>query len=65
MKIVGNMVGCYSQIGKTFIIEDENGNEITGIVVDQETVFTATAADIVKGKVAGTDDGVVVGTHEC
>ena len=65
MKIVGNMVGCYSPIGKTFIIEDENGNEITGIVVDQETVFTATAADIVKGKVAGTDDGVVVGTHEC
>mgnify|MGYP003430264350 FL=1 len=65
MKIVGNMVGCYSPIGKTFIIEDENGNEVTGIVVDQETVFTATAADIVKGKVAGTDDGVVVGTHEC
>lgn len=65
MKIVGNMVGCYSPMGKTFIIEDEDGNEITGIVVDQETVFTATAADIVKGKVAGTDDGVVVGTHEC
>ena len=65
MKIVGNMVGCYSPMGKTFIIEDENGNEITGIVVDQETVFTATAADIVKGKVAGTDDGVVIGTHEC
>lgn len=65
MKIVGNMVGCYSPIGKTFILEDENGNELTGIVVDQEVVFTATAADIVKGKVAGTDDGVVVGTHEC
>ena len=65
MKIVGNMVGCYSPIGKTFILEDENGNELTGIVVDQEVVFTATPADIVKGKVAGTDDGVVVGTHEC
>lgn len=65
MKIVGNMVGCYSPMGKTFILEDENGNEITGIVVDQETVFTATAADIMKGKVAGTDDGVVIGTHEC
>lgn len=65
MKIVGNMVGCYSPMGKTFIIEDENGNEITGIVVDQETVFTATAADIVAGKTAGTEDGVVVGTHEC
>lgn len=65
MKIVGNMVGCYSPIGKTFILEDENGNELTGIVVDQEVVFTATAADIIKGKVAGTDDGVTVGTHEC
>ena len=65
MKIVGNMVGCYSPIGKTFILEDENGNELTGIVVDQEVVFTATASDIVKGKVAGTDDGVVIGTHEC
>lgn len=65
MSIIGNMVGCYSPMGKTFIIEDENGNEITGIVVDQETIFTATAADIVKGKVAGTEDGVVVGTHEC
>ena len=65
MKIVGNMVGCYSPMGKTFILEDENGNELTGIVVDQEVVFTATAADIIKGKVAGTDDGVTVGTHEC
>ena len=65
MKIVGNMVGCYSPIGKTFILEDENGNEVTGIVVDQEVVFTATAADIVTGKTAGTEDGVVVGTHEC
>lgn len=65
MKIVGNMVGCYSPMGKTFILEDENGNELTGIVVDQEVIFTATASDIVKGKVAGTDDGVVIGTHEC
>lgn len=65
MKIIGNMIGCYSPIGKTFIIEDENGNEVTGIVVEQKTVFTATAADITKGKTAGTEDGVVVGTHEC
>ena len=65
MKIVGNMIGCYSPMGKTFIIQDASGNEMTGIVVDQETVFTATASDIVVGKIAGTDDGVVVGTHEC
>lgn len=65
MKIVGNMVGCYSPMGKTFIIEDENGNQVTGIVVEQETILTATAADIVKGKTAGTEDGIVTGTHEC
>ena len=65
MKIVGNMVGCYSPMGKSFIIEDENGYQITGIVVDQETVMTATASDIVAGKTAGTEDGIVVGTHEC
>ena len=65
MKIVGNMVGCYSPMGKTFIIEDENGNQVTGIVVEQETILTATAADIAKGKTAGTEDGIVTGTHEC
>lgn len=65
MKIVGNMVGSYSPMGKSFIIEDENGNSVTGIVVNQETIMTATAADIVAGKTAGTEDGIVVGTHEC
>ena len=62
--IIGNMVGGTAPI-KTVKIVDEENNEIIGIVVDQEVIFTATAADIVKGKVAGTDDGVVVGTHEC
>ena len=65
MSICGNMVGCYSPMGKTFIIQDEDGNEVVGIVVDKETVFTATPEDIVAGKTAGTEDGVVVGTHEC
>ena len=65
MSIVGNMVGCYSPIGKTFVLVDENNNEITGIVVDAETVFTATASDIAEGKTAGTESGVTVGTHVC
>ena len=65
MKIVGNVVGCYSPMGKSFIIADENGNEMTGVVVDKLTVMTATASDIVAGKTAGTEDGIVVGTHEC
>lgn len=65
MSIVGNMAGCYSQMGKTFVLVDNEGNELTGIVVDNVTVFTATADDILKGKTAGTEDGVVTGTHEC
>ena len=65
MRIVGNMVGCYSPMGKSFIFEDEDGNELVGIVVDQETIMTATSADIVAGKTAGTEEGIVVGTHEC
>lgn len=62
--IIGNMVGGTAPI-KTIKIVDSDNNEFIGIIVDQETVFTATAADIVKGKTAGTEDGVVVGTHEC
>jgi hypothetical protein len=60
--ISGNMVGTYSAIGKTFILVDENGNEITGVVVDKETVFTATDNDVREGKVYASDDGVSVGT---
>ena len=62
--ISGNMVGSYSQIGKTFVLVDENGNELTGVVVDQETMFTATDDDVIKGKVYASNDGVSVGTLE-
>lgn len=61
--ISGNMVGSYSQIGKTFILVDEDGNEITGVCVDNPVVFTANATeDIREGKVAATDEGVVTGS---
>lgn len=63
MSIVGNMAGCYSPIGKTFVLEDADGNEFTGVVVDQEMIFTANASsDIREGKVAATDAGVVTGS---
>lgn len=65
MKIVGNMVGSYNQMGKTFILKYEDGTEVTGVVVDQETVFTATDSDVLKGKVYAGDNGVSTGTHEC
>ena len=62
--ISGNMVGSYSHLGKTLIFVDESGNEITGVVVGQETVFTATDEDVIKGKVYASNDGVSVGTLE-
>lgn len=66
-----NTDGMYSNITggfstpKTFVLVDKNNNEYTGIVVGEEVIFTATAADILEGKTAGTSEGVVVGTHEC
>lgn len=63
--IYGNVVGGGSGLGKTFLLEYEDGSQMTGIVVDELTIFTATAEDIKLGKVAGTDSGVVTGTHAC
>lgn len=61
--ISGNMVGSYSQIGKTFILVDESGNEITtGVVVGQETIFDATDNDVRVGSVYASDSGVSIGT---
>ena len=65
MSIYGNVVGGGSGFGKTIIIEDADGNEFVGVVVDTEILFTATAEDIKLGKVAATDSGVVTGTHVC
>jgi hypothetical protein len=62
--ISGNMVGSYSQMGKTLILLDENGNEITGVVVDQETIFTAGDNDVREGMVYASDDGVSTGTKD-
>lgn len=60
--ISGNMVGSYSQMGKTFILMDEDGNEITGVVVGQETVFTAGDNDVREGMIYASDGGVSEGT---
>lgn len=62
--ISGNMVGSYSQIGKTFTLVDENGNEVTGVIVDSEVIFTATDSDVRAGKVYASNDGVSIGTLE-
>lgn len=63
MSIYGNMVGTYSQLGKTFIIEDDNGNEIVGVITANEQVFDATPADVKLGKTFAYEGGVGVGTN--
>lgn len=62
MSIMGNMAGCYSPIGKTFVIADENGNEITGVVTAQEQIFTATDNDVREGLVYASDSGISTGS---
>lgn len=61
--IMGNMVGAYSQLGKTIIIQDEEGEEVTGVIVAQEAVFTATPEDVRFNKTFANDEGIQVGTQ--
>ncbi len=50
-----------SDVGETYILVDANGNEVVGVVVDNEVVFDATANDIRLGKTAATEGGVTLG----
>ena len=63
--IYGNLVGGALGYGKPFILVDENNNEVPAVVVDQLTVFDATAEDLKLGKVAASDSGIIIGTHAC
>ena len=63
--ICGNLVGGITGYCKTFVLVDEDGNETVGVVVDELTLFDATAEDIKIGKTAATDSGVITGTHVC
>ena len=63
--ICGNLVGGITAYGKTFVLVDEDGNEMVGSLVDELTIFDATAEDIMIGKTAATDSGIVIGTHVC
>lgn len=62
MSIYGNPSGGFG-FPKTFILTDENGTELTGVVVGEKTIFTANASDDIRiGKVAATSEGVVTGS---
>ena len=60
--INGNMIGIGSAPLKTLILTDENGNEITGVCVENLTVFDATTNDVREGKTFVSDEGSQVGT---
>lgn len=62
--INGTPVGSYSHLGKTFTLIDESGAEYTGVVVDNETVFTATDKQVYSGYVYAGDEGVSTGTRQ-
>lgn len=62
MTISGGLVGSYSQLGRTLVVVDENGNELTGVIVSQETLFTAHDNDVREGMVYASDEGVSTGT---
>lgn len=49
-------------IPKSYIFVDENGNEIAGSLVSQETVFDAEENDVREGKVFASELGVKTGT---
>lgn len=60
--INGNTIGIGSTPLKTVILEDENGNSVTGVVTGSEMVFTATDDDVRVGSVYVGDQGVSTGT---
>lgn len=62
--LVGNVIGGCPSTPKTVIFQTEGGEEMYAVLVGSEKVFTATANDIRKGKVAATDVGVVTGTKD-
>lgn len=49
----------------TYILVDENGNEVAGVLLDEEVELTATPNDIRDGVTAISDQGIITGTHNC
>lgn len=49
---------------QTYILVDEDGNEMAAVLVDEEVTLTATANDIRAGTTAVTGAGVITGEKE-
>ena len=61
--LYGNAVMAPAAL-KTVIIEDTDGNELTGVVTGEEVVFTATDKQVADGFVYAGDNGVSTGSRE-
>ena len=61
--ILGNATGGFG-FPRTYILTDNNGNELTGVYVESETIFTATDNDVREGMVYAGDSGVSIGTKD-
>lgn len=62
--IVGNMIGGCPSSPKTCTFLTSSGQEIRAVLVESETIFTAEARDVRKGKTFAGDYGVMVGTAD-
>ena len=60
MGIYGNAAGF--SLPKSYIFTDESGNEVVGVLVGEEMLFTATDNDVREGKVYASESGVSTGT---
>lgn len=61
--LYGNATGGFCN-PQTYILTDGNGKEITGVLVENVTVFDATTDDVRLGKTYAADEGVKVGTND-
>ena len=56
--------GSYEPEDQTYILVDEDGNELAGVLLEEEVDLTATPNDIRLGTTAITDAGVTEGEKE-
>jgi hypothetical protein len=61
--LYGNAVMAPAAL-KTVIIEDADGNELTGVVTGEQVIFDATPNDVRLGKTFAGDEGVKVGQKD-
>ena len=60
--IVGNIIGGNPITPKTYILTTESGQEVNAVLVDKETIFTATDNDVRLGSTYASDKGFSTGT---